>query len=210
MNPNQWSPLRKHLYPTVTSAATPDLAPSWVVDVIYVASVLTAVYASYARKAPSEFKIVGFAEPNSFRSERFACTYEIPMEKRFETWEDVFIVKKFADAVVITTPDALHYGPAMSALETGYDILLEKAIAQSWQQCTDIMNLAVKKSGGHTSYADRHVQTLELQRLGHIRPSSPIACRMRRHNTHPARLKSTNSRSHHLNELLCIPSVTLR
>ena len=53
---------------------------------------------------------------------------------------------KFADVVIITTPDALHYGPAMAALEKGYDLLLEKPIAQTWQQCADIMNLAEKNS----------------------------------------------------------------
>ena len=50
-------------------------------------------------------------------------------ENRFDTWEDVFNRPKFADAVIITTPDNLHYGPCMKALELGYDVLLEKPIA---------------------------------------------------------------------------------
>jgi predicted dehydrogenase len=103
------------------------------------------VYASYSEKNPSALKIVGFAEPIPFRSQRFAKRYSIPAERQFKTWEDIFKVKKFADAIIITTPDALHYGPAMAALEMGYDLLLEKPIAQSWQQCSDIMNLAIKK-----------------------------------------------------------------
>jgi predicted dehydrogenase len=103
------------------------------------------VYASYSERNPSALKIVGFAEPIPFRSKRFADRYKIPADRQFKTWEDIFKAKKFADAVIITTPDALHYGPAMAALEMGYDILLEKPIAQSWQQCSDIMNLAIKK-----------------------------------------------------------------
>jgi len=103
------------------------------------------VYSSYAKKFPSELKIVGFAEPIPFRSERFARNYEIAPERQFKTWEDIFKVEKFADAVIITTPDHLHYGPAMSALKMGYDLLLEKPIAQSWKQCSEIMNLAISK-----------------------------------------------------------------
>jgi len=103
------------------------------------------VYASYSERNPSALKIVGVAEPIPFRIQRFAKRYSIPAERQFKTWEDIFKVKKFADAVIITTPDALHYGPAVAALEMGYDLLLEKPIAQSWQQCSDIMNLAIRK-----------------------------------------------------------------
>jgi predicted dehydrogenase len=99
-------------------------------------------YASYAEKYPQELSIVGFAEPIPFRSDRFARRYRIPPERRFRTWEDIFAVPKFADAIIITTPDALHYGPAMAALAMGYDLILEKPIAQSWRECADIMNLA--------------------------------------------------------------------
>lgn len=99
------------------------------------------VYSSYSLEYPSELKIVGFAEPIPFRSNRFAGKFGIPAERRFTTWEDIFKVPKFADAVIITTPDALHYGPAMAALAMGYDLILEKAIAQTWQQCQDIMQL---------------------------------------------------------------------
>jgi predicted dehydrogenase len=101
------------------------------------------VYASYSEQFPAELKIVGFAEPIPFRSNRFARRYGIPADRQFTTWEEIFRQEKFADAVIITTPDALHYGPAMAALEKGYDLLLEKPIAQSWQQCSDIMNRAI-------------------------------------------------------------------
>lgn len=103
------------------------------------------VYASYAVKHPDEWKVVGVAEPLPFRNEAYARKYNIPKENRFVTWEDVFDRPKFADVVVISTQDALHYGPAMAALEKGYDLLLEKPIAQSWRECHDILKLAQKK-----------------------------------------------------------------
>jgi len=102
-------------------------------------------YASYTHEHKDEWKIVGVAEPIPYRNEQMAKTYGIPNENRFVTWEHVFDKPKFADVCIITTPDNLHYGPAMAALEKGYDLLLEKVVAQSWDQCNDILHLAKKK-----------------------------------------------------------------
>ncbi len=102
-------------------------------------------YAGYSLKFPSDLAIVGVAEPIPLRRNRFARKHTIDSRYQFTTWEEIFKVPKFADVVIITTPDNLHYGPAMAALKMGYDILLEKPIAQTWQQCTDIMNLATEK-----------------------------------------------------------------
>ena len=102
-------------------------------------------YAGYAQAYPEELKIVGVAEPIPSRNKFLAGTHGIPEERRWDTWERAFDVPKFCDAIIITTPDHLHYGPAMAALAKGYDLLLEKAIAQSWTQCGDILALARRK-----------------------------------------------------------------
>jgi predicted dehydrogenase len=103
------------------------------------------IYGRYAVAYPNDIKMVGVAEPNEFRNERFAKTHSIEAQNRFKTWEDVFKVPKFADAIIISTPDTLHYGPAMKALEMGYHILLEKPISPSQQECLEIL-AATKKS----------------------------------------------------------------
>jgi predicted dehydrogenase len=102
-------------------------------------------YSSYARRFPDELEIVGVAEPIPFRRERMANAFNIPKENQFVTWEHVFDKPRFADALFITTPDDLHYGPSMAGLNMGYDLLLEKPIAQTWQECKDILELAEKK-----------------------------------------------------------------
>ncbi len=104
------------------------------------------VYGDYALAYPAKLDIVGVAEPISIRNERYAAKHAIKEENRFVTWEDVFKKPKFADAVIITTPDNLHYGPCMEALKMGYDVLLEKPISPSEKECRDILALA-KKSG---------------------------------------------------------------
>ena len=84
------------------------------------------VYGNYASKFPDEMDVVGLAEPIALRNERYAQKHNIEAANRFVTWEHVFERPKFADAVLITTPDHLHYGPCMAALKAGYDVLLEK------------------------------------------------------------------------------------
>ncbi len=102
------------------------------------------VYGNYATKYPDELNIVGVAEPIEIRNQRYQQQHNIDASRVFDTWEKVFMVPKFADAIIITTPDDLHYGPCMQALKMGYDVLLEKPISPSEQECRDILELSEK------------------------------------------------------------------
>ncbi len=104
------------------------------------------VYGTYAANNPSEMKIIGLAEPNKYRNDKYAAQHDIIAENRFDTWEEVFERPKFADAVIISTPDNLHFAPCMKALEMGYDVLLEKPIAPTEKECRAILAMA-KKTG---------------------------------------------------------------
>lgn len=103
-------------------------------------------YGNYAVSNPNEIKIVGVAEPVGLRNERYAKKHNIIDANRFSTWEHVLQKPKMADAVIITMPDDLHYEPVMQALAKGYDVLLEKPMAQTEQQCRNIL-AQVKKTG---------------------------------------------------------------
>ena len=96
-------------------------------------------YGGYALKYPDRLQIVGVAEPIPERQQRFGDKHAISPENRFTTWEQVFERPAFADAIIITTPDDLHYGPCMKALDLGYDILLEKPIAPTEKECRAIL-----------------------------------------------------------------------
>lgn len=104
------------------------------------------VYGNYAVKYPEQLDIIGVAEPIAIRNQRYADKHNIETGNRFNTWEDVFKKPKFADAVIISTPDNLHYGPCMQALKMGYDVLLEKPISPSEKECREILALT-KKTG---------------------------------------------------------------
>jgi predicted dehydrogenase len=96
-------------------------------------------YGGYSLSAPKELDIVGVAEPITIRNERYAQKHNISDGNRFKTWEDVFKKPKFADAIIITMPDNLHYEPCMKALEMGYHVLLEKPIAPTEQEVRNIL-----------------------------------------------------------------------
>jgi Oxidoreductase family, NAD-binding Rossmann fold/Oxidoreductase family, C-terminal alpha/beta domain len=102
------------------------------------------VYGDYAIEYPEQLTIVGVADPNPLRLERYARKHKVAQENCFANWEDIFKRPKFADAVIISTPDQLHYAPCMQALNMGYDILLEKPISPSEKECRDILALTRK------------------------------------------------------------------
>ena len=101
-------------------------------------------YTGYMRKS-EKFEIVGVAEPIEDRRERVRTRNNIPEENCFDTWEKLLARPKFADVAVIATSDAMHYEPAMKAIELGYDLLLEKPVAPTPEQCADIANAAKAK-----------------------------------------------------------------
>lgn len=132
-----------------------------------------SVYGNYALEYPHHLTIAGVAEPVAVRNQRYARQHNIAEKNRFETWEDVFRRPKFADVIIISTPDWLHYGPCMEALKMGYDILLEKPISPSEQECRDILALA-KKTGRIVAvchvlrYAPYFIKLRELVQSGAV------------------------------------------
>ena len=102
------------------------------------------VYARYAAKFPECMQIVGVSDIRQSRKDAMSDQFDVPQEHRFGDWSEVFRIGKFADAVVIATPDDTHYDPCMKALSMGYDVLLEKPVAQSEKECRDIAAQAHK------------------------------------------------------------------
>jgi predicted dehydrogenase len=99
-------------------------------------------YGPYALDHPDELQFVGVAEPNDVRRERFAQAHGIPSERCFRTWEDMLAQGQMADGALICTLDDLHVGPTTAALEAGYDILLEKPIANGIRDCMRLVQAA--------------------------------------------------------------------
>lgn len=105
-------------------------------------------YGEYLRRPESGCNVAAVVEPNAFRRNAVLEAYSLPASAGFATWDDFLRAgMQGIQAAIITTPDHLHYGIAMSALrDCGYHVLLEKPIAQSYRECLDISRAA--EAGG--------------------------------------------------------------
>lgn len=101
-----------------------------------------AVYAAYARAHPDAVRIVGVAEPREVYRERLAREHAIAPEHTSADWPALAARPRFADGVVIATPDALHADPAVAFADLGYHLLLEKPMAPSPAECRRIVDAA--------------------------------------------------------------------
>lgn len=92
-----------------------------------------------------DFEVVAAAEPVADRRSYVMNKHSIPEEMCFESWEPIFEREKFADVVIIATMDRDHFAPAMAAIDKGYDLLLEKPVAPTPEQCRIIQRAAEQK-----------------------------------------------------------------
>lgn len=99
------------------------------------------IYAGFA-KENKNLEITALCDCNRNSLKATGESLGVPPEKCFSDAEDFFAQGKLADAVVIGTPDATHYEICMKALEIGYDILLEKPIAVTGEECDEIEKTA--------------------------------------------------------------------
>lgn len=102
----------------------------------------TYAYGPFASDSPTELRFVAVAEPRPERRRRFAEMHDIAPEHQFSSWQDLFDAPRLADAVLIATPDRLHHEPAVAALESGYHVLLEKPMATSVADLTNLVATA--------------------------------------------------------------------
>lgn len=104
------------------------------------------IYTWHMHKSPEKFKVIAVAEPIAMRREKVQKRHGIADDMCFTTGEELLSKPKMADVALICTQDAMHYELAMQAIARGYDIILEKPVAPTAQQCADIA-LAAKKKG---------------------------------------------------------------
>ena len=101
-------------------------------------------YGPYALRYPDRLRFVAVAEPIQERRTRFAHLHQIPLEEQFESWEDLFSTPQKARGALICTQDQMHVSPSVVALKRGYDVLLEKPIATTPDDCIKVIDTAVE------------------------------------------------------------------
>nr|XP_020663683.1 uncharacterized protein LOC110086815 [Pogona vitticeps] len=96
-------------------------------------------YASYALHYPARMKVIGVADPRAFARKALQEAHKIDKDNVFDDWRPAAEREKFADAVIIATPDRLHKAPAVAFAQKGYHILLEKPMAVTPDDCKEIV-----------------------------------------------------------------------
>lgn len=102
-------------------------------------------YTGFANKHPDMYEVVGVAEPLDVRREYIIKRHPKAAEHAYTHWKDILAVPKFADIAIISTMDRMHMEPALKAIELGYDLLLEKPIAPTPEECKVLVDAAEKK-----------------------------------------------------------------
>ena len=102
-------------------------------------------YARNMAKAPDHYRFVAVADPNPYRIALAKETCNLTEEQCYPDWQTLLSYPKMADLAVIATQDNNHYEAALKAIDLGYNLLLEKPVAQTAQQCVDIANAARAK-----------------------------------------------------------------
>ena len=100
------------------------------------------IYGNYALLNPENIEFVAIAEPNELKRKEFCEKHKISDERAFESYEELLNKEKFCDAVIIATPDRIHFIPAKLALEKGYHILLEKPMSNNPEEVVELGRLA--------------------------------------------------------------------
>ncbi|KAF7239338.1 putative oxidoreductase YteT [Varanus komodoensis] len=96
-------------------------------------------YSSYALSYPTRMKVVGVADPCTFARRELQEAHRIDKNNVFDDWSAAAERERFADAVIIATPDILHKAPAVAFARKGYHILLEKPMAVTLEDCKEIV-----------------------------------------------------------------------
>lgn len=103
-------------------------------------------YLKYILENPETGKVVAIAEPNDQRRANFASKFNVPPDRCYRSWEDILSLEsKLGDLIIIGTLDRLHYEPTVAACKLGYNIILEKPMGVTLDQCLGIYN-AVKEN----------------------------------------------------------------
>ena len=102
-------------------------------------------YAEIMAHFPENYKVVAVADPAQAHREYVQKLHNIPDDQLYTDWKQVLSQPKMADLCVIATVDNMHYEPALIAIDQGYDLLLEKPVAQTPQQCAHIARAAKEK-----------------------------------------------------------------
>ena len=101
-------------------------------------------YTDNALHFPDLYEVVAVAEPIDDRRLYIKNKHGIPDGLCFSSWEPLLALPKLADIAIIATMDRDHIAPAIAAIRAGYDLLLEKPVCPTPEECYEVEREAKK------------------------------------------------------------------
>lgn len=98
------------------------------------------IYADYAKNYPEQFDLVAVIEINPELIEKARAKF--PNAKIFSDYKDFLAEKIPADIVAVATQDEQHKEHSIAMMKAGYDLLLEKPIANKKEDCEAIYKVS--------------------------------------------------------------------
>lgn len=103
-------------------------------------------YAQYAERHPDQMRIAAVADLRPDRVKLAAEQFHLTPAQCFASAEALLEQPRLADVLFVCTQDGQHAAHAVAGMERGYDILLEKPIAPTPEQCRAI-EAAAERTG---------------------------------------------------------------
>jgi predicted dehydrogenase len=133
-------------------------------------------FSQFALDHPELARVVGVADPRPFYRQRVADQHDIGDDNVAADWKELVSRPRFADAVIIATPDRYHAEPAIAFAEAGYAMLLEKPMATNPEDCRRIVEavlrnkilFAVFHDFRYFSYTQRLKEIIDSGAIGDI------------------------------------------
>lgn len=100
------------------------------------------IYAAFAKKYPEKFELTAIIE-NDEKRRAYAKT-EYPNVQIFETYKEFLLKNIPADIVAVATQDNDHREHSIAMMQAGYNLLLEKPIANNAEDCMAIYEASQK------------------------------------------------------------------
>jgi predicted dehydrogenase len=136
----------------------------------------TFSYGQYALDHPDEVRVVAVAEPDEDKRARFAQLHHLPPDRCFARWDELVVAEQMAPALICALPDREHAEATAEALYAGYDVLLEKPMAVTPEECVRMVGageeagrlLMISHVLRYTPFFSTLHEIIESGRLGEI------------------------------------------
>ena len=103
------------------------------------------IYTNIMKEQADRYEVVAVAEPIESRRNFIKEKHNLPDDMCFDDWQPLLALGKIADVALIATMDRDHFAPAMKAIELSYDLLLEKPITSTAEECKQLTDYATEK-----------------------------------------------------------------